>query len=140
MSDFIYVDVEPPKLTEAEVSKVTARLVEMLTGQVPHNLLSHLRVMATNTDRGSRLEPALGAISMGALLQRAARRQYGLAIIDALLAWASARGWRASVVLEGHRGKQPLPDEEVRECSVEAALASRPKGPYVIRIRSRDAA
>ena len=140
MSDFVYVDVEPPKITEAETSEVTARLVEMLSGQVPHNLLSHLRVMATYTDGGSRLEPALGAVSMGALLQKAARRRHGLAIIDALLALATTRGWRASVVLEGHRGKQPLPDEEVRECSVEAAVASRPKGPYVIRIRNRDAA
>ena len=90
------------------------------------------------TDGGSRLEPALGAISMGALLQKAARRQHGLAIIDAasLLGRAHAVGVLASS-WRGVAGKQPLPDEEVRECSVEAALVSRPKGPYVIRIRRR---
>jgi hypothetical protein len=52
------------------------------------------------------------------------------------VAWARERGCRASVLLDGHRGNQVLPDEQVRAGSLESAIASRPKGPYVIRIRN----
>lgn len=139
MSDYVYVDVESPKVTETEILEATPQLVEALVGRVPHNLLSHLRLTATRTDTGYRLEPSLGATSIGALLGKGARRQYGLAIIEAVVEWVRERGWRASVLLEGHRGNQSLPDELVHADSLESAIASRPKGPYVIRVRNWDA-
>ena len=86
------------------------------------------------------LWPSLGSRSLAAILARRKQRSYGIAIVDALVQWSRKRGWNPTLLLEGYRGDRSLPSEDTVTSSLEAALDSRPKGSYAIRVLLNDIA
>lgn len=134
MSDYVYVDIVGANVSEPTLLEGKTAVMVACSAAVPHNLLSHLRLHVSPLPGVSRLSVSLGSTSLSAILWRRARRAYGLAILDALINWARNRGWQTSVLLEGHRGNQPIPNEQTATTTLEAVLSSLPKGPYAIRI------
>jgi hypothetical protein len=135
MSDYVYMEVADVHITREQLLAGLTRMKTSLDGTVPHNLLSHLRFNLSYVAAASRLEAFFGSIAVDA-----SKLPYAVATIRAVLGWTTEHGWRTTLLLEGHRGKKPLPPEKKIVATLEEALSMREKGPYVIRVQLHERA
>jgi hypothetical protein len=126
MSNYMFVVVPGIRLPPEANEEVAAYVKRECAGAVPHNHLSHFRVVVRSNAMESTLEP----IFPGDCAET---------IIAAVVRWAEQKHTPVSIRMEGHRGNQPLPPLERSAGTISDALSFRPRGrkPYNVEFALR---
>ena len=121
MSDFLYIVAPDAAFNAGLDGELAQDIRDSFAGNLPHNLLSKIRVIMRDEQGGISIEPL-------------ADKRIWADVVTHIVSWASSRSKRVVVRLEGHRGNKPLPNMDNRKGTIHDVLGFRRFGhqPYLV--------